>query len=59
MNDYQAIYDKYHHLVDEIYTNEEPMSEVSSTVVNLTKNPYEIIRIGNISVEDIKKTLSK
>jgi tRNA A37 threonylcarbamoyladenosine synthetase subunit TsaC/SUA5/YrdC len=28
-------------------------------VVNLTKNPYEIIRIGNISVEDIKKTLSK
>lgn len=59
MNDYQAIYDKYHHLVDEIYTNEEPMSEVSSTVVNLAKNPYEIIRIGNISVEDIKKTLSK
>lgn len=57
MNDYQLIYDRYHTLVDHIYENHEPLSEVSSTVVDLTLDEVKIIRLGYITLEAIKSVL--
>ncbi len=58
MNDYNQIYEAYHHEVSHIYENNEPLSEVSSTVVDLTSDEVKIIRLGSITLEDIKSVLS-
>lgn len=59
LNDYETIYKNYHHLVDEIYKNDEPLSEVSSTVVAFTHDLPSLIRKGDVSLEDIMKVLEK
>lgn len=57
LNDYETIKLNYEKSVDKIYPNDYQSSEVSSTVVDLTKKDMVILRAGSISIEDIKKVL--
>lgn len=57
LNDYETINNQYGHLVDKVYQNNYQSSLKSSTVVNLSTKNCEILRIGDISLEEIKKTL--
>lgn len=56
INEYELIKEKYTGLVDEIYDNNEESSDVSSTVISLIDG-LKILREGQISLEEIKKTL--
>lgn len=58
LNDYSEIKLKYENIVDEIYSNEEGMLEVSSTVINLSDGLF-MIREGNITINDINEILKK
>lgn len=59
LNDYDEIVNKYTDQVDMIYPNDLKSSKISSTVVNMTTNPYELIREGEISFKDILNFLNK
>ncbi|MBN3490849.1 threonylcarbamoyl-AMP synthase [Acholeplasma equirhinis] len=59
LNDYAIIKERYADKVDYIYPNDQKLSEVSSTVVDLTQDEPKILRLGDITLEDIKKVLQK
>ena len=59
LNDYDEIVNKFMDKVDMIYPNDLKSSKISSTVVNMTTNPYELIREGEISFKDILNFLNK
>ncbi len=53
MNQYHEIKDKYQHLVDKIYKNDQPILEVASTVLDLSNMKIKILRAGAISEKEI------
>ncbi len=57
LNDYETIKLSYENLVDRIYPNDYASSEVSSTVVDLTKKDPVIIRAGSIDIEEIMNVI--
>lgn len=57
MNNFEEIVIVFGDLVSKIYPNDLPLSEVSSTVINLTTNPISIIREGDIKLADILKVI--
>lgn len=57
LNDYEIINERYGKLVSKVYKNDFKSSLNSSTVVNLSNENCEFLRIGDISIEEIKKTL--
>lgn len=57
LNDYEIIKQRYENLVDEIYPNDEVISEHSSTVINLTNKDLYIIRQGSITIDEINEVL--
>lgn len=59
LNDYDEIVDKFMNQVDMIYPNDLKSSKISSTVINMTISPYELIREGEISFKDILNFLNK
>lgn len=59
LNDYDDIVFHFAAQVKKIYPNNETPSRLASTVINLTKSPYEIIREGSITLDDIEKVLNK
>ena len=59
MNDYIDIYKKFNEKVYYIYPNAEVISNVSSTIVDLTVNPYTVIREGSIKYNEIMSFLNK
>lgn len=59
MNDYMEIYKKFNEKVYYIYPNAELISNVSSTIIDLTTTPYALIREGSIKFNDILKFLNK
>ncbi|MFA5692087.1 MAG: L-threonylcarbamoyladenylate synthase [Acholeplasmataceae bacterium] len=58
LNDYLKISTIYKTLVDEIYENKLPLSKISSTVIDISKRPYQIIREGEIKKEDMLKIIN-
>ena len=59
LNNYDEIVDKFTNQVDMIYPNDLKSSKISSTVINMTTSPYELIREGEISFKDILNFLNK
>lgn len=59
MNDYVEIYKKFSEKVFYIYPNAETISNISSTIIDLTTNPYTLIREGSIKFDDVMKFLNK
>lgn len=59
LNDYDEIVNKFMDKVDMIYPNDLKSSKISSTVVNMTISPYELIREGEIRFKDILNFLNK
>lgn len=59
LNDYEIIYEKYHDVVSDIYQNNESLTKLSSTVIDLTSDNYQILREGHITREDILKVLDE
>ena len=59
LNDYDEIVNKFMDKVDMIYPNDLKSSKISSTVINMTTSPYELIREGEISFKDILNFLNK
>lgn len=57
LNDYDEIMNEYNKEYIKIYKNEELISKVSSTVIDLTNN-LKVIREGDIKIEDIKSVLN-
>lgn len=56
--DETEIKEKYGHIVDEIHFNDETASSnVSSTIVDMTKPDYPILREGTITREQIEETI--
>lgn len=58
INDYLTIINLYENKVKQIYSNDQNIEGVSSTVINLTTKNIELIREGNIKFEDILKTMN-
>lgn len=56
MNDYNEIVETYGHLVKNIYENNEIISKTSLTVIDLTNN-FNVIRLGDLTVDELKKKL--
>ena len=59
MNDYIKIMKEYHDKVYYIYPNAEKITEVASTVINLTTTPYTVLREGSIKFSEILEFLNK
>lgn len=59
MNDYLEILKKFGNDVTYVYPNVNNVSNVSSTVINMTVNPYKILRVGEITSNMIEKCLNK
>ncbi len=59
LNDYDKIMKEFGSLVDMIYPNDEKTSNISSTVIDLTVNPYTLIREGELSFQTILNFLHK
>lgn len=59
MNDYDSIVKVFGNQVDKVYVNHEKISTVSSTVVDLTQEEPIIIRLGEITLDDIQQVLRK
>lgn len=57
LNEYSVINERYKNLVDKIYNNDLKLEEVSSTVIDLTTDEIKVLRQGNISKEEILKSL--
>ena len=53
INEYEEIVSKYTTLVDQIYPPYSNSSNVSSTVVKIIDGKVEVLREGNIILEDI------
>ncbi|MFI3329181.1 MAG: L-threonylcarbamoyladenylate synthase [bacterium] len=58
INDYNEIKKIYDGKVKKIYNNDKDLDGVSSTVINLTTKEVTLIREGNISFEEILKTMN-
>lgn len=59
LNDYDSIIKEFGDLVDAVYPNNNIVSNVSSTVIDLTKKPYQVLRYGEISLDEILNYLHK
>jgi L-threonylcarbamoyladenylate synthase len=59
MNDYVEIYKKFNDKVFYIYPNAEEISNISSTIIDLTTTPYQLIREGSIKFNEVMKFLNK
>ena len=59
MNDYVEIYKKFSEKVFYIYPNAEVTSNISSTIIDLTTNPYTLIREGSIKFSEVMNFLNK
>jgi L-threonylcarbamoyladenylate synthase len=59
MNDYVEIYKKFNDKVFYIYPNAEAISNISSTIIDLTTTPYQLIREGSVKFNDVMKFLNK
>ena len=59
MNDYIDIYKKFSNKVFYIYPNAEIIENESSTIIDLTTNPYSLIREGSIKYSDVMNFLNK
>lgn len=57
LNDYNSIYERYNKENIHIYKNDEEISKVSSTVIDLTNN-LKVIREGDIKLNDILGVLN-
>lgn len=57
LNNYEEIYERYNNVVDKIYPSNEPSSSISSTVVSLLKGDVQILREGQIKLDDIKNII--
>ena len=58
LNDYQEIKDKYGHLLNKVYPNDQEILKIASTVVLIT-DEIKILREGSITKEMIVKSLKK
>ena len=56
LNEYDEIVNKYSNIVDYIYPSNEKSSNLSSTVI-MAIDEIKILRVGEISLNDINKTL--
>jgi len=59
MNNYYAIVEKFSNEVFYIYPNAETISGVSSTIVDLTVEPYKLIREGDLKYSELLHFLNK
>lgn len=59
LNDYVEIYKKFADKVFYIYPNAEKISNVSSTIIDLTTTPYTLIREGSVKFNEVMKFLNK
>ena len=59
MNDYVKIVQEFHNKVYYIYPNAEVPSMVASTVIDMTKTPYALLREGTIKFNEIMEFLNK
>jgi L-threonylcarbamoyladenylate synthase len=59
MNDYIEIVKEFQDKVFYIYPNALDASKVASTIVNLTTNPYSLVREGQIKFSEIISFLNK
>lgn len=59
MNDYLEILEKFGDKVFYIYPNAEKISNVASTIIDLTTEPYTLIREGSLKFSEITKFLNK
>lgn len=53
LNDYDEIVAEFADKVNKIYPNNEAISTVASTVINLTTSPYSLIREGDLKFSDV------
>lgn len=53
LNEYETIHENYGNLVDAIYPNDQRISLVSSTVVDLTATEIKVLRKGDITLDMI------
>ena len=54
INDYNEIKEKYSSVVDEIYSSNEPMSKLPSTVVKIDNGNVIVLREGAITKQQIE-----
>ena len=59
LNDYDEIVKEFGMKVDAVYQNELTLSRISSTVIDLTQEPIQLIRAGEIPFEEILRILYK
>lgn len=59
INDYDELVLKYKDKVFMIYKNEEPLSDVSSTIIDLSIKPFKIIREGSLKKNQLTEILNK
>lgn len=59
MNNYYEIVEKFSNEVFYIYPNAEEISGVSSTIVDLTVEPYKLIREGDLKYSELLHFLNK
>lgn len=59
MNDYFEIVKKFGDKVFYVYPNAEKISNVASTIIDLTTSPYSVIREGNLKFGEIMNFLNK
>ncbi|MFR0367914.1 L-threonylcarbamoyladenylate synthase [Candidatus Phytoplasma palmae] len=58
LNDFEEIRLKYQNKVDFIYKNDQNLSLIPSTVIDITENNFRLIREGSISLKMIKKIIT-
>lgn len=54
--DYKSIYENYHNDVKTIYEQNEPQSNVSSTVIDMTSE-LKVLRVGTITKEELLEAI--
>ncbi len=57
INDIDSIIKRFGHLVDFIVKEKCVLSKQASTIIDLTKKPFRILRIGEITPDEIEKIL--
>ncbi|WP_246833680.1 L-threonylcarbamoyladenylate synthase [Texas Phoenix palm phytoplasma] len=58
LNEFEKIKFKYQNKVDHIYKNDQNLSSIPSTVIDITKKNFRLIREGSISLKMIKKIIT-
>lgn len=59
LNDYKIIKKTFGKLVDQVYPNTQSLTQVSSTVIDFTHDLPSLIRLGDVTLEEIMKVLEK